>query len=97
MTVLLKLYGSLLSQPSRAVELFLSINKIPYQSILINVLKEDHKSDKFLKLNPFNKIPVIDDDGFVLKERYVEETNGRFGKQQLTIMSQYSSANSVSP
>jgi hypothetical protein len=39
MTMSLKLYGSLLSQPSRAVELFLLVNKIPYQGILIDLLK----------------------------------------------------------
>jgi glutathione S-transferase len=53
-------------------------------------LAEDHKTDKFLKLNPFHKIPVIDDNGFVLKERYIEEKNKSFRKLQLTIMSRSS-------
>jgi hypothetical protein len=50
MTMSLKLYGSLLSQPSRAVELFLWINKIPYQSILIDVLKGKLIGKEFKKL-----------------------------------------------
>jgi hypothetical protein len=54
------------------------------------LLAEDHKTDNFLKLNPFHKIPVIDDNGFVLKERYVEEVIKSVRKLQLVIMSRVS-------
>lgn len=64
----LKLYGNLLSQPARAVAVFLSANKVPFETKLIDIMKGDNKKPEFLKLNPFHKIPVIDDNGFVVRE-----------------------------
>lgn len=40
-----------------------------YHSLLILKFAGEHKGEEFTKVNPFQKIPVIDHDGFVLTER----------------------------
>jgi len=37
-------------------------------------LTGDHLSEEYEKLNPLKKVPVIEDDGFILRERYVHFT-----------------------
>jgi len=37
---------------------------------IIQLIAGEHRSEEFTKINPFQKIPVIDHDGFVLTERY---------------------------
>jgi len=37
-------------------------------------LTGEHLSEEFEKLNPLKKVPVIEDDGFILRERYVHFT-----------------------
>jgi glutathione S-transferase len=32
----------------------------------------EHLSEEYEKLNPLKKVPVIDDHGFILRERYVD-------------------------
>nr|CAD7430861.1 unnamed protein product [Timema monikensis] len=64
----LKLYYDLLSQPSRAVMLFLLGNKIPFERKEINLKYGDHQSEEFGRLNPFRKVPVIVDGNFPLTE-----------------------------
>ncbi|XP_046390914.1 glutathione S-transferase theta-1-like [Ischnura elegans] len=65
---MLKVYYDLMSQPSRAVFLFLKINKIPYESCPVALRKGEHFTESFAKINPFQKVPVIDDGGFKLPE-----------------------------
>ncbi|CAG2068140.1 unnamed protein product, partial [Timema podura] len=64
----LKLYYDILSQPSRAVMLFLLGNKIPFERKEINLKYGDHQSEEFGRLNPFRKVPVIVDGNFPLTE-----------------------------
>jgi len=64
----LKLYFDLMSQPSRAVYLFLNVVKIPFQPKVINIIQGQHLGETFEEVNPFKKVPVIDDDGFKLTE-----------------------------
>lgn len=58
------------SQPTRAVVWFCKLNKIPHQLQLINVAKNQQHSDSYGKINPFKKLPSIDDEGFVLFESH---------------------------
>lgn len=43
---------------------------VPYELIPIDFSTGQHKSDAFLKMQPFGKVPVLEDDGvFVYESR----------------------------
>ncbi|XDV21416.1 hypothetical protein PO909_026516 [Leuciscus waleckii] len=63
-----KAYLDLVSQPCRAVLIFLKDNKIPHTVESIAIQKGQHKTPEFIKLNPMQKLPVLEDNGFVLTE-----------------------------
>lgn len=63
-------YYDLMSQPCRALYIFLKSTGIPFQSKEIALRKLEHMTDDYAKINPLKKVPVIDDSGFVLTERY---------------------------
>jgi len=64
----LKVYVDLMSQPSRALYLFLKLTKIPCETNLVKLREGEHFTEEFGKMNPFRKVPVIDDNGFILTE-----------------------------
>ncbi|XP_046351438.2 glutathione S-transferase theta-3-like [Haliotis rufescens] len=64
----LKVYYDLMSQPSRAVYMFLKLNKIPFEDKILALRKGEHFSEEYARINPFKLVPVIDDNGFVLTE-----------------------------
>ncbi|XP_041379238.1 glutathione S-transferase theta-1-like [Gigantopelta aegis] len=64
----LKFYFDLMSQPSRAVYMFLKLNSIPFEAKPVALRKGEHHAEDFAKINPFKLVPVIDDNGFVLTE-----------------------------
>ncbi len=66
-------YYDLMSQPCRAVYIFLKMTGIPYQAKEIALRKMEHMTEEYVQMNPFKKVPVIDDSGFILTERYFEE------------------------
>ncbi|XP_062895268.1 glutathione S-transferase theta-2 isoform X2 [Mobula hypostoma] len=64
----LRVYYDLLSQPSRAVLMFLKVTGIPHVERPVALRRGEHKSEEFTKLNPMQKVPVIVDNGFILTE-----------------------------
>ncbi|XP_073985763.1 glutathione S-transferase theta-1-like [Rhodnius prolixus] len=64
----LKLYLDTLSQPCRSLLIFLENTKIPYEPIVVRLGKGEQNSPEFLKVNPLHQVPVIDDNGFILRE-----------------------------
>uniref|UniRef100_A0A182YTV0 GST N-terminal domain-containing protein n=1 Tax=Biomphalaria glabrata TaxID=6526 RepID=A0A182YTV0_BIOGL len=64
----LRLYYDLLSQPSRAVYIFLRLNNVSFEPKPVALRKDEHQTDEFKKINPFSLVPVVDDDGFLLTE-----------------------------
>jgi len=64
----LKLYIDLLSQPSRALAMFMRATKIPYSEVQIAIRKGEQKSDEYTKINRFQRVPAIVHDGFQLSE-----------------------------
>ncbi|XP_050534272.1 glutathione S-transferase theta-1-like [Daktulosphaira vitifoliae] len=75
----LKLYYDLISQPSRAIYIFLKKNNILFEGKTLNLFQGDHYSSSFESINPFKRVPVIDDNGFILTEsvailRYICQT-----------------------
>uniref|UniRef100_A0A672MN32 glutathione transferase n=1 Tax=Sinocyclocheilus grahami TaxID=75366 RepID=A0A672MN32_SINGR len=63
-----KAYLDLVSQACRAVLIFLKDNKIPHTVENIALRKAQQKTPEFAKLNPMQKLPVLEDNGFVLTE-----------------------------
>ncbi|KAJ8415295.1 hypothetical protein AAFF_G00422750 [Aldrovandia affinis] len=64
----LEVYLDLLSQPCRAVHIFLNHNKIPHTVKTVALRKGENKTPEFTSLNPMQKVPVMVDNGFVLTE-----------------------------
>uniref|UniRef100_T1HZZ7 GST N-terminal domain-containing protein n=1 Tax=Rhodnius prolixus TaxID=13249 RepID=T1HZZ7_RHOPR len=61
-------YYDNLSQPCRALEIFLKITGIPFVAKRVNLAAGENFQEEYSKLNPFKKVPVIDDNGFILTE-----------------------------
>ena len=65
---MLKVYVHPLSPPSNKVLFGLHAFDLEYERVQINLAAGEHRQDAFKALNPFGKVPVLDDDGFVLFE-----------------------------
>uniref|UniRef100_A0A1Q3FIY1 glutathione transferase n=1 Tax=Culex tarsalis TaxID=7177 RepID=A0A1Q3FIY1_CULTA len=63
MSKILRYYYDLMSQPSRALYIFLEKTKIPYERCLVNLGKGEHLTDEFKAVNRFQKVPCIVDKG----------------------------------
>lgn len=64
----LKLYYDLLSQPSRALYIFLKINGIPFEARKIKLINFEQMTSEYKVINPFKKVPAIEHNGFKLTE-----------------------------
>ena len=65
------LYGSHISTCTNAVKFFFRTTKLPYEFKDVNILAGENKTEEYTKLNPFQKVPVLVDKGFVLRESMV--------------------------
>ncbi len=77
----MKLYGHPYSNNARRVQMFCEECGIPYTYRRVDLLEGEQYTEEFLRLNPNGKVPVIDDDGFVLWEsqaimRYLADKHG---------------------
>jgi glutathione S-transferase len=57
----IRLYRHALSGHSHRVELFLSLLRLPFVAIDVDLAKGAHKAPEFLAKNPFGQVPVIED------------------------------------
>jgi len=64
----IKLYDAVPSSNSDRVKIALHEKGLPYERVTLNLAKKDQKQPEFLRLNPYGKVPVIDDDGQILFE-----------------------------
>ncbi|WAR03517.1 GSTT1-like protein [Mya arenaria] len=64
----LKYYFDLMSQPSRAIYIFLKANSIQFEPKPVALRKGEHLTNEFKMLNPWQKVPFLDDNGFILTE-----------------------------
>lgn len=64
--MVLKLYGSAMST-ARVLVTILE-KELQYELILIDIAKGDQNSEDYKKLQPFGKVPVLEDDGFFMFE-----------------------------
>ncbi|KAG0703339.1 glutathione S-transferase [Suillus ampliporus] len=65
---MVKLYGASLSTCTRLVALVCKEKQIPYELIVVDLAKGEHKKPAFVQAQPFGQVPYIDDDGFILYE-----------------------------
>jgi glutathione S-transferase len=66
--------------PTRSIRVRWTLQEIgvPFESVVVNLGANEHKQPTFLRVNPAGKLPVLDDDGFILTEsaaivRYLAE------------------------
>src|SRR4051794_40857709 len=64
----LKLYDGARSPNARKVRLFAAELGLSYESIMLDFKAGEYKRPPFLAKNPNGKVPVLDDDGFLLWE-----------------------------
>ncbi|MCW7481576.1 glutathione S-transferase family protein [Leptospira kanakyensis] len=73
-----KLYSNPRSPYSMRVHIYLRYRNLPYETIPIVLEKLENRKKPFLQINPYGKVPVLQDGEFVLSEssaiiRYLEE------------------------
>ena len=62
------LYDAVPSSNSDRVKIALHEKGLPYVRVTLVLANKDQKRPEFLKLNPYGKVPVIDDGGHILFE-----------------------------
>jgi len=68
MQTMIKLYDFPLSGHAHKVRLMLSLLKIDYERIEVALAKGEQRSEDFLALNPFHHVPVLKEDGLVIRD-----------------------------
>src|SRR5258708_7209015 len=66
---MLHIYGFPLSSPTNKICFVANYLQIPYEYHHINLREGEHRTPEYLNINPYGKIPAIDDEGFKLGER----------------------------
>jgi glutathione S-transferase len=64
----IKLYDAVPSSNSDRVKIALHEKGLAYERVTLTLAKKDQKRPEFLKLNPYGKVPVMDDGGQILFE-----------------------------
>jgi glutathione S-transferase len=64
----IKLYHDVPSSNSDRVKIALAEKGLAWDGVRVSLAKREQKKPEHLKLNPYGKIPVIDDDGKILFE-----------------------------
>ena len=65
---MLKIYGANLSAPANKVRMAANVLGLEYEYIQINIREGENRTKEYLAMHPAGKVPVIDDDGFILFE-----------------------------
>jgi len=67
--MVLKVHGVKGSTCTQRVLTALHEKEVPYELVVVDFKTAEHKSEKYMReLQPFGKIPVLEDDGFILFE-----------------------------
>lgn len=64
----MKLYSHPISGHCHRARLFLSLLGLEHEVIHVELMKGEHKSPAFLRLNSFGQLPVLDDSGVVVSD-----------------------------
>lgn len=65
---MLKIYYAPLSTAASRVRMCAEAIGLDYEPIAVDLRRGEQRSDDYLEINPFGKVPAIDDDGFYLFE-----------------------------
>jgi glutathione S-transferase len=65
---MLRFHSHPLSVFARRVRIALIEKRIEHQPVEVDLAKGAHRKPEYLALNPYGRVPTIDDDGFVLYE-----------------------------
>jgi glutathione S-transferase len=65
---MITLYDMPLSGNCHKVRLLLSILALPYQTRPVNLAGGEQRSPEYLQRNPFGQVPVLDDDGLIIRD-----------------------------
>lgn len=65
---MIELYDFTLSGNCYKIRLMLSLLGLEYRAVPVNLFEREHKQDAFLRLNPFGQVPVLADDGLVVRD-----------------------------
>lgn len=66
----IRLHRFVLSGHAHRAELFLSLLGLPFECVEVDLARGAQKQPDFLALNPFGKVPVIEDDGAVIADSH---------------------------
>lgn len=77
---MLRLHYHPLSTFTRRVLIALAEKSIPHELVLVDMAKKMHKDPAYLAINPYGRVPTLEDDGFLLYEstailNYLEATH----------------------
>jgi glutathione S-transferase len=77
---MIRLHYHPLSTFSRRVRIALIEKRLAYEPVLVDLAKGKHKDPAYLALNPYGRVPTLEEDGFVLYEStailtYLEATH----------------------
>jgi glutathione S-transferase len=64
----IKLHYHPLSNYSRRVVIAFAEKQIPHELIVVDVLTNRHREQPYLSINPYGRVPTLEEDGFVLFE-----------------------------
>ena len=78
----MKLHDLPLSGHAHRARLFLSLLGLPFEAVAVDFAAGEHKSEAFLRLNPFGQVPVLEDEGTVVPDSnailvYLAKKHGR--------------------
>ncbi len=77
---MIRVYAPPASSYSRRVNVVLAEKEIPHEALPLDLRAGEHKSARYLALNPYGRVPTLVDDDFVLYEstaiiNYLEATH----------------------
>jgi glutathione S-transferase len=64
----IKLHYNALSTFSRRVLIALAEKQIPHELVVVDMAARQHRQQPYLSLNPYGRVPTLEEDGFVLFE-----------------------------
>ncbi len=65
---MITLYDFELSGSCYKIRLLMNILDVPYKKVTVDFVNKEHRSEKYLKLNPFGSIPIFEEDGLLLRD-----------------------------